>query len=157
MAKTRGGWLMRYGYHSPGDTFLVHELDIKAQPGWFEPIERLEDRTVSVPEVKTKEIAPPPTMKEDEQQAFEYTGEMEPTAEEPFDLQIIPGVTPSIEKRLIEAGLDSPEKLLEAGKDLENIKGIGPSTREAIIMTLQSEPQSEDVGEVVEELTKLLS
>lgn len=50
-----------------------------------------------------------------------------------FDLQLLPGVTPSIERGLKAAGLDSPNAILKAGvAGLTQVKFVGESKAEAI-------------------------
>lgn len=111
-----------YGYRGGGDEFLVHQADIAAQPHMFMPIQRRVEARASVSEPSP----PAPIQEERVLPSF-------------FDLQSLPGITPGLERRMLDSGFDSSEKILSAGPELlsEAVKGIGLTKANMIIDYLE--------------------
>jgi len=106
-----------YGYHSGGDVFPVHKDDVfrfNRHTGQMETFDSRFQPIVRLPEAKKAETPPPAPMR--------------------FDPQVLPGVNPKMAAGMLAAGLDSKEKVLEAGQEgLVAISGIGPVTARKVI------------------------
>ena len=111
-----------YGYRGGGDEFLVHKADIAAQPHMFMPIRK----RIEVPGQSV--TPPPPTMTEEAKELPSF-----------FDLQALPGITPALERRMLDSGFDSRDKILSSGADMlsESVKGIGLAKANMIIDFLE--------------------
>jgi len=168
--------VLDYGYHSEGETFLVHRRDIEALASWFAPAKAQDygSDILSVPMEPPVTPEPPVALEEERvgvgvaPGAFEEPeqpalGAQEVLAEvdvaEAFDIQTIPGVTAILAKRLRAAGLDTLDLILSADVEgLERVRGIG-SVRAASIVAaardlLERPRLSED--EALAELEELL-
>ena len=113
----------RYGHRSHGDTFLVHVDDIAAVPGAFERVQKVE----VVPAAPQQDTPPPALV------VSEPVQHTEATTEASFDLQTVPGVTPSIARQLEQLSVDSFESLAKLSvTDLMELRGIGEARAEQI-------------------------
>ena len=111
-----------YGQRARGDRFLVHRTDVAVQPHIFQIVR-------SAPLAEARQV---PAAKLPEPEPISMP---RPS----FDLDLLPGVTPTISTRLAESGLDSKEAILAAGvTGLQEVKGIGKTRAEAIIKYLES-------------------
>lgn len=129
-----GGSKQWYGYRAHGDTFLVHKLDIRAQPHLFVPVDASVARGVS-----TNEPVPEPVQGFDAEAYLakkreQWRGEAE------LDLQGLPGVTEKIANSMKASGFTTKESIVSAGaKTLqESVKGIGEAKAEMIVAYLES-------------------
>jgi len=121
-----------YGYRAGGEKFLVHFTDVRLMPNLFvnsvdpNTIESLKQSIDIVSESKPKELKPPKSI----------DGVPVASKDKPFDINIIPGITPGIAQKLTKSGVDSREKFLSLTKDyLVKIDGIS-SSRAGVIMSV---------------------
>ena len=123
-----------YGYRKRGDEFLVQRSDQKSFPNFFEII----PETPQPPKVA---VEPPPPPKLVNNAAIRETPTEEPAKSvvelavesSRFDLDLLPGVTPTIRDGLAGASLNTPDAIIEAGVDgLTKIKYIGAARAKAI-------------------------
>ena len=116
----------QYGYRARGEQFLVHKDDIAAQPHYFN---KLEGKRPDEPKGVALPTPPPPPPVQAPVESAELP--TSPTVEQQervikVNLQLIPGVTPAVEKALIENRLDTRAAIAKAGiEGLIKIKGIG--------------------------------
>ncbi|MCK9602559.1 MAG: glycosyltransferase [Sphaerochaeta sp.] len=153
MRRVRGGWVMWYGYHSPGDVFLVHKADVRTQPGWFQPVKEtvqaspVGDRAATLSNrVPTREAALPPapvtvkpaaTAATTTTTAPTATTTAKPAAPRTFDFQTLPGVTPSIAAQLAKI-YDGPAAIVAGGVELlMQVRGVGEAKAAVIIEAAQ--------------------
>jgi hypothetical protein len=116
-----------YGYRGGGSKFLVHKSDIEAQPNLFVPVERTVE-LVSEPEPEpAKPAEPEQTVTVGLPSVPEFVSKNFAGARV-LDLGEIPGVTPAVEAKMVEAGLNTPKSILEAGiTGLVNVDLVGPT------------------------------
>jgi hypothetical protein len=149
-------WVMDYGYRTEGETFLVHEMDRAAQPGWFNLVALPQaQRVVRLPQRPPRRPPVPPKPVWQEVTKPELIPEPIPEADV-FDLQLLPGVTAEIAERLSGAGYVDADTIKSGGKaGLEAIKGIGEAKAAMILNAVQPVPAK--VGtDVIAELEALL-
>ena len=115
----------RYNYHAGGDQFYVLKPDADAAKHLFLPIER----QAITKEQQILDTPPPAPIAQKLPIASTLPATM------PFDIGLIPGVTPNIEKQLLSAGIDTKEKILALGAEelATQIKGVGKTRAEAMI------------------------
>jgi glycosyltransferase involved in cell wall biosynthesis/predicted flap endonuclease-1-like 5' DNA nuclease len=162
MRRSKGGWVIDYGYHTQGDTFYVHQKDLEMLANWFVVQEQNVQRSVALPSRKeTPKKAPNLLSKvEPKTPPLEIEDGDEPKAVVPeggdFDLQAIPGVSYEIAVQLAQLGLVTPGAIVEAGTDaLQSIKGVGKVRSENILNGAGQFLQRETAPTVEEELAAL--
>ena len=158
MRKVPNGWSINYGYHSKGDKFLVHREDQKLNQTWFVPVQLPSaQRTITVPKVQAKPVAPPPPREfvPTEKAVLKNTVDEEPIH---FDFQILPGVNEKLSDAINEFGVHSLEDLIEVGDAITDVKGIGQAKAETIVAAamekLAVKPQ--DPENILKELESVL-
>jgi ERCC4-type nuclease len=119
-----------YGRRRGGEEFLVHKQDVQAQSHLF-----IEMQTRRPPEVKRVPTPPPVYPLSESQTLLDEAVEAESEQNGlDFELQLLPGVTPAIEKGLVAEGYDDIQKVHAAGMDgLKSVKGIGEAKAQAIM------------------------
>lgn len=130
-----------YGYRSGGEQFLVHKADIAAQPQFYRPI----TSTVFAhrPTAVVESPPPPPVLKAEPlvvakpvtepEESHPVPQEIQRQVTDELDLQLLPGVTPSIERGLKAAGFTTSASILEAGVEgLTQVKFVGETKAQAV-------------------------
>jgi glycosyltransferase involved in cell wall biosynthesis len=137
-----------YGYRAGGEQFYVHKDDVTVQPHIFSMIEeappKLETRPVAPPPPPPAPAAPPPPPQpekealpflEPEQPEPEIEPKEAPAGDEPFDLQLVPGINAPVAAQLNAAGVHTLNQLIAVpNEDLVEFKGIGEKTAASIKM-----------------------
>lgn len=125
-----------YGYRAGGERFLVDKRDIAANPKIFTII----NTQVEAPKQEIVETPPPVVAKgakAPRKEAKVEVPEIKSAVEERkeySDLQLIPGVTPTIAAQLNGMGVHTLQELADLSlDDLMNIKGIGKSRATTIM------------------------
>lgn len=136
-SRKRGeNWVLYYGYSDYGMETLVHKQDVALQPG------RWQVKPEVVRPIEVRSATPPPAdyispLERLEQAKAKARERMEALTVEEFDLESISAVTSAIAKRMIEAGLDTPAAIRQAGLEgLQEIKGIAEARATAILEEL---------------------
>lgn len=129
-----------YGMRAGGDRFLVHIKDVEGSPHLFRKITDVVSG-VNVPKQVVKEIVEDPvdlsqTLGEEKMSALlsklmgrdnmsEVPKELSSTVEK-FDLQRLAGVTANIAEQLMQAGIDTPQGIVDFGiTAVLALKGVG--------------------------------
>lgn len=120
-----------YGYRSHGEKFLVTRRDQRAYPHYFHIVE-------SVPEPPKIAVTPPPPPTLIENASKNPTTPppaiLDAVREARFDLQLLPGITPALQKAMAQAHLTSADAIIVGGEDaLTAVKGIGKAKAAAIL------------------------
>ena len=122
-----------YGYRGKGDQFLVHVNDVTAQPHYFS---KLEGRRPDEPAgIATPPPPPPPPNLAQPVAVRNDTSPPQVVQDKVLkvNLQLIPGVTPGVERALIQARMNTWAAIAAAGVEgLQDIKGIGEVRAQAI-------------------------
>jgi predicted flap endonuclease-1-like 5' DNA nuclease len=129
-----------YGFRGGGERFLVHKDDVAAQPQYYRPIQAVAAK-VALPTYIQDTPPPPPVLKPTEpvqavlpkaslaellDHPVDARTQEDMLAESAFDLQLLPGITPSIEVGLKQHGLSTPQAIIAAGvQGLERVKYVG--------------------------------
>jgi len=119
---------IRYGYRSGGDSFLVHKKDIELMPMLFIVNDRVNGGLANdlIAPVGGVQNTPEPTP-------------IAAPKPKVFDINLVPGITPSIAKKLTEAGFNDEEKFKAlTEEELKDIDGISV-VRAKVIMSIVQE------------------
>jgi len=135
-----GATKTHYGYRGQGDKFLVHKNDVKARPDLFRAVESATNALAP-----QKAIEPPPPPPQLWSVAPEPQDERSPVQQRAIDaarfsVETLPGITPTVAARMIDAGLNTPEAIIAAGVDgLISVKGIAETRAKAVLAYLDSQ------------------
>lgn len=131
-----------YGYRSGGEQFLVHKADIAAQPQFYRPI--TSPVFAHRPTTIVESPPPPPVLKAEPplvakpmvtelEESHPVPQDIQRQITDELDLQLLPGVTPTIERGLKAAGFTTAAAILDAGVEgLTQVKFVGDARAQAV-------------------------